>query len=101
MDGDRANIKVIPLSCVHSGWCCTKGPCPTGLGMGFEAREPCPKLTTMPDGRHLCGIVLEAETEDERDRILNKVLKVGRGCSSPLSPNRIARIPKASFQIEP
>lgn len=66
-----------------------KGPCPSGLALGLPAREPCAKLRTV-NGRHLCGLVLDS---DDPEKMLRK-LKVGRGCSTPLSPNRIARIPK-------
>lgn len=80
----------IPKHCVNSGWCCIKGPCPSGLAKGYAARQPCPELRTV-EGRHLCGLVLDAE----RPELMLKKLRVGRGCSTPLSPHRIARIPKA------
>lgn len=71
--------------CIGSGYCCSKALCHVGLAVHGDRPGPCPSLV-FRDGRHWCGVILEAEREDPKSAAEIKTgLGVGRGCCSPLN----------------
>lgn len=80
-------------SCIGCGYCCKRAPCAYAAEKvrTFEAwkdgREGCPFLRLDEKlGRHLCGLILDAD-EHERRRLL-RGLYIGAGCCSSLNTDR-------------
>jgi len=77
-------------SCIGSGYCCWKAPCPEArraypeleIRSAFSNDPRCPELRWTGE-RHACGLVLDADAE-KRAR-LEASLFIGVGCCSPLN----------------
>lgn len=67
-------------SCNHCGKCCRGSPCGLAERYGYyvEPGKPCPALRRVGT-KYLCGLVLDARTEEERKLLMDE-LKIGWGC---------------------